>query len=100
MGLPFSSFALLEMCKPIFRFRNTSLFFQVRFYRNGDKFHQGLVYAISKSRFRSFEVLLADLTIRLADKGNLPQGVRVVFTLDGKKKINSIEELEPGIDSF
>jgi len=34
--------------------------------------------------------------VRLADKANLPQGVRVVFTLDGKKKINSIEELEPG----
>lgn len=71
--------------------------FQVRFYRNGDKFYQGLVYAISKCRFRTFEVLLADLTVRLADKANLPQGVRVVFTIDGKKKINSIEELEAGV---
>ena len=40
---------------------------------------------------------MGDLTLRLADKINLPQGVRVVFTVDGKKKINSLDELEPGL---
>nr|CAB3236361.1 serine/threonine-protein kinase DCLK2 [Phallusia mammillata] len=69
---------------------------KVRFYRNGDRFHQGLVYAISSARFRSFDFLLADLTHRLADKANLPQGVRVVFSIDGAKKINSLQELEQG----
>ncbi|XP_002125182.3 serine/threonine-protein kinase DCLK2 isoform X1 [Ciona intestinalis] len=69
---------------------------KVRFYRNGDNFHTGLVYAVSTTRFRTFEAMLIDLTNRLADKVHLPHGVRVVFSLDGARKIETIQELEHG----
>ncbi|GAB6027266.1 Serine/threonine-protein kinase dclk1 [Chamberlinius hualienensis] len=68
---------------------------KVRFYRNGDKFHKGLVYAISPERFRTFEALLADLTRALVDQVNLPHGARVIFALDGHK-VTSLEHLEEG----
>ncbi|GCB70073.1 hypothetical protein scyTo_0008495, partial [Scyliorhinus torazame] len=66
---------------------------KVRFYRNGDRYFKGIVYAVSQDRFRSFEALLADLTRTLSDNVNLPQGVRVLYTIDGFKKITSLEEL-------
>ncbi|CAM9605515.1 unnamed protein product [Lampetra planeri] len=69
---------------------------KVRFYRNGDKYYKGIVYAISPDRFRSFEALLADLTRTLSDNVNLPQGVRAVFTIDGQHKITSLDELLEG----
>ncbi|KAM8897786.1 serine/threonine-protein kinase DCLK1a isoform 2-T2 [Spinachia spinachia] len=72
---------------------------KVRFYRNGDRYFNGIVYAISADRFRSFDALLADLTRSLSDKVNLPQGVRTIYTLDGCKKITSIEHLVEG-DSY
>ncbi|XP_037324336.2 serine/threonine-protein kinase DCLK1a isoform X2 [Pungitius pungitius] len=72
---------------------------KVRFYRNGDRYFNGIVYAISTDRFRTFDALLADLTRSLSDKVNLPQGVRTIYTLDGCKKITSIEQLVEG-DSY
>ncbi|XP_072333124.1 serine/threonine-protein kinase DCLK1a isoform X3 [Scyliorhinus torazame] len=69
---------------------------KVRFYRNGDRYFKGIVYAVSQDRFRSFEALLADLTRTLSDNVNLPQGVRVLYTIDGFKKITSLEELVAG----
>ncbi|CAK8675206.1 unnamed protein product [Clavelina lepadiformis] len=69
---------------------------KVRFYRNGDRFHPGLIYAISSTKVRSFDMLLSDLTSRLTDNVNLPQGVRFIFSVDGLKKINSIHEFEQG----
>lgn len=69
---------------------------KVRFYRNGDRYFNGIVYAISTDRFRTFDALLADLTRSLSDKVNLPQGVRTIYTLDGCKKIASIEQLVEG----
>ncbi|XP_069747780.1 serine/threonine-protein kinase DCLK1a [Narcine bancroftii] len=69
---------------------------KVRFYRNGDRYFKGIVYAVSQDRFRTFEALLADLTRTLSDNVNLPQGVRVIFSIDGLKKINSLEELVAG----
>uniref|UniRef100_G3QBB6 Serine/threonine-protein kinase DCLK2 n=1 Tax=Gasterosteus aculeatus aculeatus TaxID=481459 RepID=G3QBB6_GASAC len=72
---------------------------KVRFYRNGDRYFNGIVYAISTDRFRTFDALLADLTRSLSDKVNLPQGVRTIYTLDGCKKIASIEQLVEG-DSY
>eukprot|EP00061_Rhincodon_typus_P018587 g47812.t1 len=66
---------------------------KVRFYRNGDRYFKGIVYAVSQDRFRSFEALLADLTRTLSDNVNLPQGVRVLYSIDGVKKITSLEEL-------
>ncbi|KAB1253155.1 Neuronal migration protein doublecortin [Camelus dromedarius] len=67
---------------------------KVRFYRNGDRYFKGIVYAVSSDRFRSFDALLADLTRSLSDNINLPQGVRYIYTIDGSRKIGSMDELE------
>lgn len=69
---------------------------KVRFYRNGDRYFKGIVYAISADRFRSFEALLADLTRTLSDNVNLPQGVRTIYTVDGNRKILSLDQLVEG----
>ncbi|XP_023118001.2 serine/threonine-protein kinase DCLK2 isoform X2 [Amphiprion ocellaris] len=69
---------------------------KVRFYRNGDKYFKGLVYAVSNDRFRSLDALLMELTRSLSDNVNLPQGVRTLYTLDGGRKISSLDELVEG----
>ncbi|XP_064182109.1 neuronal migration protein doublecortin-like isoform X2 [Anguilla rostrata] len=69
---------------------------KVRFYRNGDRYFKGIVYAVATDRFRTFDALLADLTRSLSDHINLPQGVRFIFTIDGTRKITSMQELEEG----
>lgn len=69
---------------------------KARFYRNGDKYFKGLVYPISSDRFRSFDALLIELTRSLSDNVNLPQGVRTIFSIDGAKKLTSLEELVDG----
>jgi hypothetical protein len=70
---------------------------KVRFYRNGDRFFKGMVYAVSGERFRTFESLLANLTDSpVGDKAVLPHGVRHVFSIDGSRKINRLEDLEEG----
>lgn len=69
---------------------------KIRFYRNGDRYFKGIVYAISQERFRSLDALLADLTRSLSDNVNLPQGVRTIYTVDGATKITSIEQLVEG----
>ncbi|CAL8326098.1 unnamed protein product [Lota lota] len=69
---------------------------KVRFYRNGDRYFKGLVYAVSSDRFRSYDALLMELTRSLADNLHLPQGVRTIYTADGSKKITSMDELVEG----
>ncbi|XP_030194967.1 LOW QUALITY PROTEIN: serine/threonine-protein kinase DCLK2-like [Gadus morhua] len=69
---------------------------KVRFYRNGDRYFKGLVYAVSSDRFRSIDALLMELTRSLADNLHLPQGVRTIYTADGSKKITSMDELIEG----
>ncbi|XP_077098390.1 serine/threonine-protein kinase DCLK1a isoform X2 [Siphateles boraxobius] len=69
---------------------------KVRFYRNGDRYFNGIVYAISSDRIRTFDALLADLTRTLSDNVNLPQGVRIIYAIDGSRKITSIEQLVEG----
>ncbi|XP_020484419.2 serine/threonine-protein kinase DCLK2 isoform X2 [Labrus bergylta] len=69
---------------------------KVRFYRNGDRYFKGLVYAVSNDRFRSLDALLMELTRSLSDNVNLPQGVRMLYTLDGCRKIASLDELVEG----
>nr|XP_057936366.1 serine/threonine-protein kinase DCLK1-like isoform X2 [Doryrhamphus excisus] len=69
---------------------------KVRFYRNGDRYFQGIVYAISQERFRSVEALLADLTRALSDNVNLPQGVRTIYSIDGMTRITSMDQLMEG----
>lgn len=58
------------------------------------------MYAISPARFRSFDALLADLTRTLADKVNLPQGVRSIFTVNGAYRITCLNDLVHGIYYF
>ncbi|KAF7244184.1 Serine/threonine-protein kinase DCLK2 [Varanus komodoensis] len=69
---------------------------KARFYRNGDKYFKGLVYPISSDRFRSFDALLIELTRSLSDNVNLPQGVRCIYTIDGSRKLSSLDELVDG----
>ncbi|KAM9359014.1 serine/threonine-protein kinase DCLK1b isoform 5-T5 [Symphorus nematophorus] len=69
---------------------------KIRFYRNGDRYFKGIVYAISQERFRSIEALLADLTRSLSDNVNLPQGVRTIYTVDGTTKITTMDQLVEG----
>ncbi|KAJ8276762.1 hypothetical protein COCON_G00085140 [Conger conger] len=69
---------------------------KVRFYRNGDRYFKGIVYAVAADRFRTFDALLADLTRSLSDHINLPQGVRFIFTIDGARKVTCMDELEEG----
>ncbi|KAK7489912.1 hypothetical protein BaRGS_00018934 [Batillaria attramentaria] len=70
---------------------------KVRFYRNGDRFFKGMVYAVSPERFRTFESLLAGLTTSaICDKNSMPSGVRYMFSVDGSRKIMSLDELEEG----
>ncbi|XP_075418862.1 serine/threonine-protein kinase DCLK1 isoform X2 [Tenrec ecaudatus] len=69
---------------------------KVRFYRNGDRYFKGIVYAVSPDRFRSFEALLADLTRTLSDNVNLPQGVRTIYSIDGLRKVSSLDQLVEG----
>ncbi|XP_021172281.2 serine/threonine-protein kinase DCLK2 isoform X1 [Fundulus heteroclitus] len=69
---------------------------KVRFYRNGDKYFKGLVYAVSSDRFRSLDALLMELTRSLSDNVNLPQGVRTLYAVDGGRKITSLDELVEG----
>lgn len=73
---------------------------KVRFYRNGDRYFKGLVYAVSSDRFRSYDALLMELTRSLSDNLHLPQGVRTIYTIDGSKKITSMDELVEGKTSF
>uniref|UniRef100_A0A8C5DJF6 Serine/threonine-protein kinase DCLK2 n=1 Tax=Gouania willdenowi TaxID=441366 RepID=A0A8C5DJF6_GOUWI len=69
---------------------------KVRFYRNGDKYFKGLVYAVSNDRFRSLDALLMELTRSLSDNVNLPQGVRTLYTLDGSRRVSNLDELVEG----
>lgn len=69
---------------------------KVRFYRNGDRYFPGLVCAVSPERFRTLDALLAELTRALTDTVHLSQGVRVIYVIDGSKKITSIDQLQEG----
>lgn len=70
---------------------------KVRFYRNGDRFFKGIVYAVSAERFRTFESLMAELTSSpVCDKNILPNGVRYIFTAENGHKIRTLDELEEG----
>ena len=70
---------------------------KVRFYRNGDRFFKGMVFAVSPERFRTFESLMTNLTTSvIGDKKILPQGVRHIFSLDGTAKVTDLNDLEDG----
>lgn len=58
---------------------------RVRFYHNGNKFFNGIVIPVAPERYRSFDSLISELTSILVKNVTLPNGVRNVFTMDGKK---------------
>lgn len=68
---------------------------RVRFFHNGNKFFTGVVIPVAPERYRSFDSLTNELTCIIGKSVTLPNGVRSVFSMDGKKVL-SIEELEDG----
>ncbi|KAH8025740.1 hypothetical protein HPB51_011071 [Rhipicephalus microplus] len=66
---------------------------RLTFFRNGDRFDKGLVYALSLEKVRTFEALLEDLTRIMVD---LPMGVRFIFSEDGREKVSQLEHLCEG----
>lgn len=69
---------------------------KVRFYRNGDRFFTGLVYAVSSERFRTFDSLKVELTASpLCNKVYLPNGVRYIYMVNGEK-ITGLDQIEDG----
>ncbi|XP_078037110.1 uncharacterized protein LOC144470131 isoform X2 [Augochlora pura] len=68
---------------------------RVRFFRNGDKFYTGIVMAVTPERYRSFDSLASDLTRALISSVTLPNGVRAIYTMDGRK-VRSVNDLEDG----
>lgn len=69
---------------------------RAHFYRDGDRFHSGVTYAISNTRFRTFDALLTDLTRALSDKSNLPFGVRAIFAVCNWCKIEDLDDIKDG----
>ena len=68
---------------------------RVRFFRNGDRFYTGIVMAVTPERYRSFDSLASDLTRALISSVTLPNGVRAIHTMDGRK-VQNVNDLEDG----
>lgn len=58
---------------------------RIRFYHNGNKFFNGIVIPVAPERYRSFDSLTSELTNILTKSVTLPNGVRNVFSMEGKK---------------
>ena len=58
---------------------------KVKFYINGDKFFKGAVIAVSQEKFRTFDKLLEHLTRIMCNQVTLPNGVRVIYSLEGRQ---------------
>ncbi|KAL4706816.1 hypothetical protein ACJJTC_010050 [Scirpophaga incertulas] len=68
---------------------------RVRFFRNGDKFYSGVIIPVLPERYRSFDSLTTDLTRLLVDNVTLPNGVRTIYSLEGRR-IGKLDDLEHG----
>lgn len=68
---------------------------RIKFFCNGDRFSKGVTIAITPERYRSFDSLLNELTRAFSNNVNLATGVRVLFSMNGRK-VSSLEELEDG----
>ncbi|XP_065058656.1 serine/threonine-protein kinase DCLK2-like isoform X2 [Rhopilema esculentum] len=67
---------------------------QIRFYRNGDKYFGGLKLAVSPERYKEFDSLLAELSVKL----DLATGaVRFIFNAEDGSLITDISQLQYGI---
>lgn len=65
------------------------------FFRNGDAYFKGITLAFPPERYRTYESVVAEVTRALSTLVNLPNGVRNLFNLQGKK-VFSLQELEDG----
>lgn len=67
---------------------------QIRFYRNGDKYFGGLKLAVSPERYKEFDSLLAELSVKL----DLATGaVRFIFNAEDGSLITDISQLQYGV---
>merc|ERR1719270_1930707 len=57
---------------------------KVKFFINGDKFFKGAVIAVNSEKFRTFDKLLEHMTKIMCNQVTLPNGVRYIFSLEGK----------------
>eukprot|EP00088_Acartia_fossae_P010390 TRINITY_DN15170_c0_g1_i1.p1 TRINITY_DN15170_c0_g1~~TRINITY_DN15170_c0_g1_i1.p1 ORF type:complete len:784 (+),score=188.70 TRINITY_DN15170_c0_g1_i1:76-2427(+) len=71
---------------------------KVRFFINGDKFFKGAVIAVSNEKFRTFDKLLEHLTRIMCTQVTLPNGVRYIFSLEGRQ-LQDIDTIQTG-DSY
>ncbi|XP_023843803.1 LOW QUALITY PROTEIN: neuronal migration protein doublecortin-like [Salvelinus sp. IW2-2015] len=70
---------------------------KVRFYRNGDRYFKGIVYAVAVERFRTFDALLADLTRLLSDHIQpAPGGPLSSSPSTNAQRSTTMDELEEG----
>lgn len=58
---------------------------RIRFFHNGNKFFNGIVVPVGSERYRSFDSLVSDLTNILMKSVTLPNGVRTIYSMDGRK---------------
>ena len=58
---------------------------KVKFFINGDKFFKGAVIAVNNEKFRTFDKLLEHMTKIMCNQVTLPNGVRYIFSLEGKQ---------------
>jgi len=56
---------------------------KVKFFINGDKFFKGAVIAVNNEKFRTFDKLLEHLTRIMCNQVTLPNGVRLIFSVEG-----------------
>jgi len=61
---------------------------KVKFFINGDKFFKGAVIAVNNEKFRTFDKLLEHMTKIMCNQVTLPNGVRYIFSLEGKSVID------------
>jgi len=57
---------------------------KVKFFINGDKFFKGAVIAVNNEKFRTFDKLLEHLTRIMCNQVTLPNGVRTIFSVEGR----------------
>jgi len=57
---------------------------KVKFFINGDKFFKGAVIPVSQEKFRTFDKVLEHLTRIMCNQVTLPNGVRYIFSFEGR----------------
>lgn len=72
-------------CKENNHINRIDKYFFCRFYHNGNKFFNGVVIPVAPERYRSFDSLTNELTSIIGKSVTLPNGVRNVYSMDGKK---------------